>query len=228
MTLSKQTDNLELVISYYVRNEYEDEYDEQYVPMALKCLISKFSNKTLPSNILTLEQEFKFLKIINAKLSNPLGFQLLFRASEHNYSAKMFHTLCDDKGATLTLIKSHGNIFGGYTSKSWTSTGDDEVTCVMDPNAFIFLVQSDDEAIQRECPLILNPKETHSECAVHHCDSSGPYFGCDDIWIHQDFNQNCVVTHISDSYDYGLLTGEMLCDGNESRKVLEYEVFKIL
>ena len=48
-------------------------------------------------------------------------WKLLYRASEHEYTAKSFHEYCDDKGPTLIVIKSSGGwIFGGYTTQSWS------------------------------------------------------------------------------------------------------------
>ena len=53
------------------------------------------------------------------------NMKLLYRASEHGYTARSFHDYCDDKGPTLIVIKSSGGwfskscIFGGYTTKSW-------------------------------------------------------------------------------------------------------------
>ena len=48
-------------------------------------------------------------------------WKLLYRASEHEYSANSFHEYCDDKGPTLVIIKSsEGWIFGGYTTQSWS------------------------------------------------------------------------------------------------------------
>ncbi|KAK8813395.1 hypothetical protein WA158_002987 [Blastocystis sp. Blastoise] len=64
-------------------------------------------------------------------LVNWLGkekkWKLLFRASEHNYSAVEFHRYCDYQGETVTLIKhighnNHINIFGGYTNQDWDSS----------------------------------------------------------------------------------------------------------
>ena len=47
--------------------------------------------------------------------------KLLYRASEHGYSAESFHEYCDAKGPTLVIIKSEGGwIFGGYTTQSWS------------------------------------------------------------------------------------------------------------
>ena len=51
-------------------------------------------------------------------------WKLLYRASEHKYTAKSFHEYCDDKGPTLIVIKSSGGwIFGGYTTQSWSGKG---------------------------------------------------------------------------------------------------------
>ena len=47
--------------------------------------------------------------------------KLIYRASEHNYTANSFHKCCDDKGPTLIVVKSsEGWIFGGYTTQSWS------------------------------------------------------------------------------------------------------------
>ncbi len=57
-------------------------------------------------------------------LGNDYKWKLLYRASEHGYSAKSFHECCDDKGPTLIVIKSSGGwIFGGYTTQSWSGIG---------------------------------------------------------------------------------------------------------
>ncbi len=53
-------------------------------------------------------------------LGNDYKWRLIYRASEHGYTAKSFHDYCDNKGPTLIVIKSSGGwIFGGYTTRSW-------------------------------------------------------------------------------------------------------------
>ena len=45
---------------------------------------------------------------------------LCWRASLHGWAAKTFHSLCDNKGPTVTIVKDTKNsIFGGYTSIPW-------------------------------------------------------------------------------------------------------------
>ena len=48
-------------------------------------------------------------------------WRLLFRASRDGFAASTFHSKCDNKGATVTVVKSGANIFGGFTEKGWTS-----------------------------------------------------------------------------------------------------------
>ena len=54
-------------------------------------------------------------------LGNDYKWKLIYRSSEHGYTASSFHECCDDKGPTLVIIKSSGGwIFGGYTTQSWS------------------------------------------------------------------------------------------------------------
>ena len=46
---------------------------------------------------------------------------LLYRASRDDWSSVNFHSCCDYKGPTVTVIKSDDNIFGGFTEQSWVS-----------------------------------------------------------------------------------------------------------
>ena len=92
----------------------------------------------------------------------------MFRESDHEYSGSKFHEYCDNKEGTITIIKSNlGNIFEGYTSKSWKATG----LYTRYENAFLFLIKSDDRATESKCPLLLELKKDHANCAIY-CDSS--------------------------------------------------------
>ena len=54
-------------------------------------------------------------------IGNDYQWRLIYRASEHEYTASSFHECCNDKGPTLVVIKSSGGwIFGGYTTQSWS------------------------------------------------------------------------------------------------------------
>ena len=48
-------------------------------------------------------------------------WRLLFRASRDGFTASAFHSTCDNKGPTITVVRSGANIFGGFTENAWTS-----------------------------------------------------------------------------------------------------------
>ena len=48
-------------------------------------------------------------------------WRLLFRASQDGFAALTFHTKCNNRGPTVTVVKSGLNIFAGFTEKGWTS-----------------------------------------------------------------------------------------------------------
>ena len=50
-------------------------------------------------------------------------WRLLLRASRDGFAASAFHSKCDNKGPTVTVVRSGANIFGGFTEKPWTNAG---------------------------------------------------------------------------------------------------------
>ena len=58
-------------------------------------------------------------------VTQPPELQLLYRASRDGWEGKHFHSKCDNKGPTLTVIKCTGGyVFGGYANAAWTSNKD--------------------------------------------------------------------------------------------------------
>ena len=55
-------------------------------------------------------------------LEYPKKVELLFRASENNFSASAFHKNCDNIPDTFTLIKTQfGKTIGGFTHYMWNA-----------------------------------------------------------------------------------------------------------
>ena len=52
-------------------------------------------------------------------LGDQFQWRLCYRASVHGWSSKDFHTRCDNKGPTVTIVKVGECIFGGYTDQNW-------------------------------------------------------------------------------------------------------------
>lgn len=86
------------------------------------------------------EKHFQYLaKLLKFKTTDQLAnhLRLFFCASEHNFSAKKFHELCDGKGPTITIIRSTSkHLFGGYASISWNSNN----SCSSAPGSFLFSI----------------------------------------------------------------------------------------
>ena len=80
---------------------------------------SKPSKPFEESEILTNDEHQSVLK---SWLPPHFGkWRLLFRASRDGFAAETFHSKCDNKGPTVTIVKSGNNIFGGFTEVPWTS-----------------------------------------------------------------------------------------------------------
>ena len=116
----------------YVKNELDILNDLQLVGCKdhnIKLRISHLMMKN-PSQYLPVTQivSKEYDDVLKEWLGNDSKWKLLYRASEHDYTAKSFHECCDGKGPTLIVIKSDGGwIFGGYTTAEWTS----ERICVL-------------------------------------------------------------------------------------------------
>ena len=50
--------------------------------------------------------------------SNP-RWVLCYRASTHGWAGSTFHSRCDGKRDTVTIIKNGQYVFGGYTDLPW-------------------------------------------------------------------------------------------------------------
>ena len=87
------------------------------------------------SNILNINDKVSFMALICDHLQQNIQLTRIFSGTINGFSASTFHGKCDNKGATIILVKSeYDGIFGGYSSISWTSDG----TTKMDKNAFLF------------------------------------------------------------------------------------------
>lgn len=63
--------------------------------------------------------------ILNREQVNQLtnwygtGWKLLYKASRDGWQGSDFHSKCDNKGETVTVIKVNNYVFGGYLGASW-------------------------------------------------------------------------------------------------------------
>jgi hypothetical protein len=105
---------------------------------------------------------------------------LLYRASRDGFTCQAFHSKCDGKLNTLTIIKNNLDyVFGGYASSAWDDSGD----YINDPKAFLFSLRRDGVSCKDKF-TIKNPSS-----ALFGHSSYGPTFGGGhDIYIYDSSN----------------------------------------
>ena len=97
-------------------------------------MINELQPTPLEDPIQTVIQPFKDSVILSSNqrqtlmnwLENTPGVSnsdelLLYQASRDGWYSNNFHSCCDNKGPTVTVIESGDNIFGGFTEQSWES-----------------------------------------------------------------------------------------------------------
>eukprot|EP01084_Bolivina_argentea_P140233 246599_1 len=72
------------------------------------------------SSILNESEKIELIKILLEqkvyKSTKKMTFNLIFNTENDGFSAKEFHSKCDDKNGTLTIIENdYGNVFGAYS-----------------------------------------------------------------------------------------------------------------
>ncbi|XP_078382148.1 uncharacterized protein LOC144664803 [Oculina patagonica] len=142
-------------------------------------------SEILKTNASYLKVLVDFLKPV---MQSNSQWKRCWRASLDGWSVKTFHTNCDDKGPTVTIVRVGQYIFGGYTNISWTGG----CQYWYDSAAFLFsLVNKPGWQ-----PLKLDQTGHYSSYraySIYSCSSHGPTFGNGyDIYIadHASSNTN--------------------------------------
>ena len=104
--------------------ELEEEaefYQIQGLIDALRHADNSTDSTSLAESVILTNEEHR--RVLKGWLPEGLGgkWYLLFRASRDDFRASTFHSKCDNKGPTVTIVKSGRNIFGGFTQRAWES-----------------------------------------------------------------------------------------------------------
>jgi len=90
-----------------------------------QCLIKSSYTLLNPKNynLITTDEDFKFFsKNINSNTN--ILYELLYKATVDGESASVFHSKCNEKGETITVVKVlNGSKCGGFTPLSWKTEG---------------------------------------------------------------------------------------------------------
>ena len=158
-------------------------------------------------------------------------WKLLFRASEHNFRSSKFHEYCDNKGPTVTIVKSkeYENIFGAFTQQKWHSNN----KFSEDANAFVFLLRrvanapnpSNNDNQNIAIPVKWMIKHDRKQYAICGSRGYGPVFGAGhDFHLYNNGHQiTSSCSNLGDSYD--VPNDTTLLAGVYRFTVKEYEVW---
>jgi hypothetical protein len=138
---------------------------------------------------LTNEERVSLVEMTKSSKMN-----LLHRGTRDGFTSQSFHSKCDGKGNTITIIKNNLNyVFGGYASFAWNSSG----VWINDPNAFLFSIRR--AGVSFKDKFIVK----RAECALYGKPNYGPTFGGGhDIHICNQSNTNTgSYTNFGDSYN---------------------------
>ena len=68
---------------------------------------------------LILEGKTDYIKQLQEWLKEEDDWKLCYRASRDGWRSSNFHTRCDYKGPTVTIVRVGYYIFGGYADVAW-------------------------------------------------------------------------------------------------------------
>ncbi len=135
-----------------IETQYKNLMDEEIAKMKAElAFLQPFSETVFDSSaILTTDAQRKYVRSMFKGRVFDCQVTRLYKATDpdHGFTAAKFHSLCDNKGPTLTLIKTvAGHTFGGFTTISWDTSN----AYKNDTQSFLFSVDK-----QTKYPIMNN------------------------------------------------------------------------
>ncbi|GES81042.1 BTB/POZ domain-containing protein [Rhizophagus clarus] len=184
--------------------------DPEYKPM-LNLLPRHF----VDSIIVNRKHITLFVNWINKGSDDPISykFNLLYRASRDGNSAEAFHAKCDNKGATIVVvkIKNSEQIVGGYNPLFWNLSDSGKST----RNSFIFSFENKNDLQTAKVVYSYGSKYSIYCGAVN-----GPVFGCNDLYVNYVNHPDVWISTCTSCYPKLNIPRRMA--------VTDYEVFQVI
>ena len=166
------------------------------------------------SNIASDEQFETLIDWIDKR--RDFSIDLIYRGTRDGFSSDSFHKKCDNKGPTLTLIKSKkfDQIFGGFTKQPWDKSNQPGKCS----ETFVFSLTKN-----RKLAVL------DEESAIFKSGSAGPVFGNGDIYICSDCDKSAdSYSNLGVGFDATNMNNSVaFFAGEESFMVKEMEVFQV-
>ena len=216
--------------NYLIKNLEENTNYEFRICCSYNDLVTNWSETkniktfSFDSTILNESNRKKeFLEKIYEWVGNK-KMELLYRGTRDGMTSKDFHTKCDSKGETISIIKSDkGYIFGGFASISWGNKGRWQSA----PDSFLFTLTN----INNTEPTKF-PSQKKDKKEIDYNSDFGIAFGeAHDLSLYSDFIKQGGYSGFPRSYQDTLGKGKSIftADSNSNLyKIKEIEVFKLL
>jgi hypothetical protein len=182
-------------------------------------LVSSFLN----SLILTQNERELLTQMFNYSISG----ELIYRASSDGFEASSFHSRCNGKENTVTIIKTTSNsVFGGFTSQNWPNSYSE---WSYSQDAFIYSLRRSGSFNNKK----LRVKD--NAYAIYGYYENGPIFGRGfDIFVSDKSNiNNNSYSNLGNSYqlpediNYGYDTANTYLAGSRNWQTVEIEVYQL-
>ena len=176
--------------------------------------IKRLKSINIDSHILKIYEINLIEKGVQKNLKKKINkYTLLFRASRDGYRASNFHSKCDGKSNTVTLVETiTGRRFGGFTDAQW----DQSENYKKGSNGFIFSLDNNE--------IYYNKNNQNN---IYCTSSYGPAFGGGhDFYICDSCNSNN-SSYDSSGSSYETNGKQYALAGSSSFLVRDYEVFQL-
>jgi hypothetical protein len=167
----------------------------------------------------------QILRAIPSELKDSCGglWTLLYRGSRDGFAASNFHSKCDRRSNTVTVIETtKGYVFGGFTPIAWDSSNSGRLD--ESHKSFLFTVKNPRGNEIRKFGM------NHPSCAIYCRSSYGPIFGSNhDICVCDGCNTSTNnYTNLGGGYSNDTkLDGRQVFTGESNFTVKEIEVFTV-
>ena len=179
-----------------------------------KYINKRIKNKdSLIGDIIKNEEQYNLICDYIDK-NKAFQFELLYKGTKDGDTYDIFHKKCDNQGPTISIIEStDGQIFGGYTSKSWDINNKSDIA---DPDSFLFNVN-----IKKKYGVSNNKGLYKSDGCI--CDFGGGNFH--ELWLQSNYFSKYGNCDNGNGYNF---KNYELSGGKSKFNVKECEVYKVI
>ena len=176
--------------------------------------IKRLKSINIDSHILKIYEINLIEKGVQKNLKKKINkYTLLFRASRDGYKASNFHSKCDGKNNTVTLVETlNGRRFGGFTDAQWDQSGGYKTGAI----GFIFSLDNNE--------IYYNKNNQYNI----QCNSSyGPTFGGGYDFYLCDSCNSTGSSYENSGHSYETNGKKQALAGSYNFLVRDYEVFQL-